>query len=92
MPGDRDDFVYDNETPRHRVWLEDFEIADRCVTAGEYLDFIADGGYETRRCGSPTAGAGARTAPRARSTGAVRTAPGSSTASAARCPSIATRR
>ena len=47
VPAERDDFVYDNETPRHRVWLEDFEIADRCVTCGEYLDFIADGGYET---------------------------------------------
>jgi len=38
-------FAYDNERPRHRVFLEPFAIADRPVTNGEYLDFIADGGY-----------------------------------------------
>lgn len=39
-------FAYDNETPRHRVFLESFEIADRLVTNGEYLEFINDGGYQ----------------------------------------------
>jgi ergothioneine biosynthesis protein EgtB len=39
------DFAFDNEGPRHRVWLEEFEIADRLVTAGEYLGFVEDGGY-----------------------------------------------
>ena len=38
-------FAFDNEGPRHRVWLEPFEIADRLVSAGEYLRFIDDGGY-----------------------------------------------
>jgi dimethylhistidine N-methyltransferase len=38
-------FVFDNESPRHRVWLEPFAIADRLVTAGEWLQFIEDGGY-----------------------------------------------
>lgn len=38
-------FAYDNETPRHRVFLEAFEIASRPVTAGEYLEFMRDGGY-----------------------------------------------
>jgi ergothioneine biosynthesis protein EgtB len=38
-------FAYDNESPRHRVFLEAFQIADRLATCGEYLDFIADGGY-----------------------------------------------
>jgi ergothioneine biosynthesis protein EgtB len=38
-------FAFDNEGPRHRVFLEDFEIADRPVTAGEYAAFVADGGY-----------------------------------------------
>jgi dimethylhistidine N-methyltransferase len=38
-------FVFDNESPRHRVWLEPFAIADRLVTAGEWLEFIEDGGY-----------------------------------------------
>jgi len=39
-------FRYDNEEPRHRVWLEDFELASRPVTCGEYLEFMRDGGYE----------------------------------------------
>ncbi|MEO1616372.1 MAG: ergothioneine biosynthesis protein EgtB [Planctomycetota bacterium] len=43
---DGDRFCYDNEQPRHRVFLEPFEIANRCVTAGEYLEFIEHGGYE----------------------------------------------
>jgi ergothioneine biosynthesis protein EgtB len=38
-------FAFDNEGPRHRVWLDSFAIADRLVTAGDYLEFIADGGY-----------------------------------------------
>ena len=29
-----------------RVYLEPFRIADRLVTAGEWLEFIADGGYQ----------------------------------------------
>ena len=38
-------FAFDNEGPRHRVWLDGFAVADRLVTAGEYSEFIADGGY-----------------------------------------------
>jgi len=38
-------FAFDNEGPRHRVWLEPFAIATRAVTCGEYLAFIEDGGY-----------------------------------------------
>jgi ergothioneine biosynthesis protein EgtB len=38
-------FCYDNELPRHRVWLEPFALADRLVTCGEFAAFIADGGY-----------------------------------------------
>ncbi|MGA2808619.1 MAG: ergothioneine biosynthesis protein EgtB [Terracidiphilus sp.] len=38
-------FCYDNELPRHRVWLEPFSLADRLVTCGEFAAFIADGGY-----------------------------------------------
>ncbi len=40
-----DGFCYDNERPRHRVWLEPFALSDRLVTCGEYAEFIADGGY-----------------------------------------------
>jgi ergothioneine biosynthesis protein EgtB len=38
-------FAFDNETPRHRAWLEDFEIASHPVTHGDFLDFIEDRGY-----------------------------------------------
>lgn len=40
-------FSFDNEGPRHKVWLEPFKLADRLVTAGEWLEFMADGGYAT---------------------------------------------
>ncbi|MCD6077742.1 MAG: ergothioneine biosynthesis protein EgtB, partial [Ramlibacter sp.] len=40
-------FAFDNETPRHRVWLQPYRIADRLVTCGDYFDFIQDGGYRT---------------------------------------------
>lgn len=39
------DFCFDNETPRHRVWLDPFEIASQPVTHGDFINFIADGGY-----------------------------------------------
>ncbi len=39
-------FTFDNERPRHRVYLEDFRLTDRPVTNGEFLAFIADGGYQ----------------------------------------------
>jgi ergothioneine biosynthesis protein EgtB len=39
-------FAYDNEWPRHRVFLEPFKLASRLVTAGEYREFMADGGYK----------------------------------------------
>ena len=38
-------FAWDNERPRHKMWLADFDLMDRLVTCGEYLDFINDGGY-----------------------------------------------
>ncbi len=38
-------FHFDNEGPRHRVWLEPFAIARGLVRNGEYEAFIADGGY-----------------------------------------------
>jgi len=38
-------FAFDNEAPRHKVWLEPFKLASRASTNGEYAAFIADGGY-----------------------------------------------
>jgi ergothioneine biosynthesis protein EgtB len=38
-------FAFDNEGPRHKVWLEPFRLASRLATCGEYLAFIEDGGY-----------------------------------------------
>ncbi len=38
-------FCFDNEMPRHRIWLEPFVIASRLVTCGDWLEFMADGGY-----------------------------------------------
>lgn len=42
-----DGFCFDNETPVHRVRVEDFSLARRPVTNGAFLAFIEDGGYET---------------------------------------------
>ena len=39
-------FCFDNEQPRHKVFLGPFELASRLAICGEYLEFIADGGYE----------------------------------------------
>lgn len=38
-------FCFDNELPRHRVHLEPYRLASRLVTSGEFLEFIAAGGY-----------------------------------------------
>jgi len=38
-------FAFDCERPRHRVLLQPYRLASRAVTAGEYLDFMRDGGY-----------------------------------------------
>ncbi|MEX1257716.1 MAG: ergothioneine biosynthesis protein EgtB [Gemmatimonadota bacterium] len=39
-------FSFDNERPRHRVYLKGFALADRLATCGEFLEFMKDGGYE----------------------------------------------
>jgi ergothioneine biosynthesis protein EgtB len=39
-------FAFDNETPRHRVLVGPFQLASRLVTNAEYVEFVADGGYD----------------------------------------------
>ena len=41
-----DAFAYDNESPRHTVYLQPFAIASRLITCSEYLEFMEAGGYE----------------------------------------------
>lgn len=38
-------FAYDNETPRHQVFLQPYQLASRLVCNQDWLDFISDGGY-----------------------------------------------
>ena len=40
-------FGFDNEYPRHKVWLEPFSIANTLVSNADWQAFIDDGGYET---------------------------------------------
>lgn len=40
-----DGFAFDNERPRHRVWLEPFALASRPLCIAEVLEFIAADGY-----------------------------------------------
>jgi ergothioneine biosynthesis protein EgtB len=42
----REQFAFDNESPQHPVYLQDYYLAARLVTNGEYLEFIQAGGYE----------------------------------------------
>jgi len=42
-------FGFDCEGPCHRVFLEPFQLADRLVTNGEWLEFISDEGYSDAR-------------------------------------------
>jgi VIT1/CCC1 family predicted Fe2+/Mn2+ transporter len=43
---DLDSFCFDNETPRHTVFLAPFSLATRPVTCAEYLAFMDDNGYD----------------------------------------------
>ena len=85
-----DGFRFDNEEPQHRVWLEPFRLADRLVTNGEWLEFMADGGYRRHELwlsdgwatgATPTAGVPRSTGPRWTASGSSTpcTAPGRST-------------
>ena len=49
-------FAFDNEGPRHNIYLQPYRLASRLITNGEYLEFLRDGGYGKPRSGSPTDG------------------------------------
>ncbi len=40
------DFHFDNELGRHKVYIQNFNISTNLVTNAEYLEFIKDGGYQ----------------------------------------------
>jgi ergothioneine biosynthesis protein EgtB len=42
-------FAFDNEGPRHKTYLEPFQLSDSLVTNAEWLDFIATDGYRQPR-------------------------------------------
>jgi ergothioneine biosynthesis protein EgtB len=44
-PADLTTFAFDNESPRHPVYIAPFSLATRLVTCAEYLAFIDEGGY-----------------------------------------------
>lgn len=43
-------FAFDNEGPRHRTFVEGFALRSQLVTCGDWLQFMADGGYTTAGC------------------------------------------
>src|SRR5690606_31423678 len=44
-PTNTQSFCYDCEKPAHRVWLDAYQLAGHTVTNGQWLEFMADGGY-----------------------------------------------
>jgi ergothioneine biosynthesis protein EgtB len=44
-PSDYDSFAFDNESPRHQVYLQPYRLATRLVTCAEYLGFVEQNGY-----------------------------------------------
>ena len=44
-----DSFGYENESPRHKQYVQPYQLASRLITNGEYLQFIETGGYQNTR-------------------------------------------
>jgi len=40
------EFTYDNEHPRHRTFVQNYQLADRLITNKEFIEFMDDGGYD----------------------------------------------
>ncbi|KAA9327283.1 ergothioneine biosynthesis protein EgtB [Hymenobacter busanensis] len=47
--GDPTGFCFDNELPAHRAYVDNFQLQNRLVTNGEYLEFVRAGGYQDFR-------------------------------------------
>ncbi|MFT6153867.1 MAG: ergothioneine biosynthesis protein EgtB [Bermanella sp.] len=43
---EKQSFCFDNETPQHQAYVQPYELANRLVTNGEFLQFIENGGYQ----------------------------------------------
>ena len=41
------EFHFDNEGPRHKIWMEPFELSTHLISNRDYLEFIEAGGYQT---------------------------------------------
>jgi ergothioneine biosynthesis protein EgtB len=48
-PAHTKEFAFDNEKPRHQVFLRDYALDKALVSVGDYLEFMRDGGYENFR-------------------------------------------
>lgn len=46
---DGEGFAFDNETPRHAVFLQPYALAQRLLTVGDWQSFVDDGGYRDPR-------------------------------------------
>jgi ergothioneine biosynthesis protein EgtB len=44
-----DEFAFDNESPRHQIYLQEYQLGNRLVTNGEYREFIEAGGYRSSK-------------------------------------------
>lgn len=45
-----DDFCFDNELKRHKVYLQSYKISTSLVSNVEYLEFINSGAYQNFKC------------------------------------------
>jgi len=49
MGYDGDGFCYDNEMPKHKVYLNNYKIDNALVTNRDFIEFIENGGYQNYR-------------------------------------------
>lgn len=54
LPGHGPGFVFDAEAPQHSLALPPFEIDAQAVSWAQFLEFVADGGYDEPACWHPS--------------------------------------